>query len=226
MTIKYHNDIIQGTPEWHELRRGIITASEVSNILTPTLAVANNDKTRALVYRKAAEIISGVVDDTFSSYHMERGNMLEPFAISEYEKHHDKVQLCGFVVNTRWGNAIGYSPDGLVGDSGLIEIKSPERKKHVEYLCYGDVPKEYWAQVQTGLLVTGREWIDFISYHPGMAIKPVRVKPCAETHQKIIGAITEFYAQVNDIVALYNKNTKKAPITEEVELNTDGDIEV
>lgn len=226
MTIKYYHNIEQGTPEWHDLHRGIITASEISQILTPSLKTANNDKSRQLVYKKAAEVISGVVDDTFASSDMERGIMLEPFAVSEYEKHFNKVDGCGFVTNDRWEFKIGYSPDGLVGDNGLIEVKSPSRKKHVEYMATGEMPKEYVAQVQTGLLVTGRQWVDFISYYPGMAMVPVRVKPDAETHQSIIGAVTEFYAQLKEVVASYNKKAKKGHLTEAVELNQNEEIVV
>lgn len=225
MAIKYYNDIEQGSPQWHELRRGILTASEVSTILTPSLAVAKNDKVRALVYQKAAEIISGKVDDTFSSWAMERGTMLEPFAISEYEKHVAEVKLCGFIVNDRWGFKIGYSPDGLVGKGGL-EIKSPSRKKHVEYLTLGECPKEYVAQCHTGMLVAELEFMDFVSYFPGMEICPLRMEPDAGIQQKIVGAAAEFYAQVNEVVAAYKAAAKKGYVTEDVELNTDGDIEV
>lgn len=226
MTIKYHKDVEQGTPEWHELRRGIITASEVKHILTPKLKIANNDKSRQLVYKKAAEIISGVVDDTFVSYDMERGTMLEPFAVGEYEKHQAKTDACGFITNNRWGFKIGYSPDGLVGDDGLIEIKSPARKKHVEYLSGAILPEEHAVQVHTGLLVTGRKWADFISYYPGMDMCPVRVKPDATIHQSIVGAVAEFYAQVNEVVKDYQKAAKKGHVTEAVDINQDEEIVV
>lgn len=225
MTIKHYNDIEQGTPEWHELRRGILTASEVSLILTPSLAVANNDKVRSLVYKKAAEIITGKVQDTPTSWAMERGHMLEPFAISEYEKHVAPVKQCGFITNDRWGFKIGYSPDGLVGKGGL-EIKSPSIHNHMQYITSGEVPKQYIAQVYTGILVGGLEFMDFMSYHPGVAAKPIRVKPDAEVQQKIIGAATEFYAQVRDVVAAYKKTAKSGFMTDEVDLNLDGEIEV
>jgi hypothetical protein len=81
------------------------------------------------------------------------------------------------MVRDDWGFSLGYSPDGLVGDDGLIEVKCRRQKKHLQTILADEVPPENMAQLQCGLLVSGREWIDYVSYCGGMPMYVKRVYP-------------------------------------------------
>lgn len=209
MTIKLHQQVEQGSDEWLAMRCGLLTASEIKHILTPSLKVANNDKSRSHVYEILAQRITNHVEPSYISDDMLRGMEHEAVAVEYYAENFSPVQQVGFITNNRWGYTIGYSPDGLVGDDGLIEIKSPRQKAHIKTLIEGKVPDEYMLQCQTGLLVSGREWIDFISFHAGLPMKPIRVFPDKTVHQAILGAVTEFEAQIKDHLTEYNKLIKR-----------------
>lgn len=205
MTITYHTDIVQGTDEWAELRRGILTASEMRLILSPKLKIADNDKTRVHLYELLAQRISGFVEPHFVGFEMERGKEEEILARSFYDQKYAPVTECGFVTNDRWGFRIGYSPDGLVGDNGLIECKSRRQKYQVETIIADEPPEEYLLQLQTGLLVTEREWLDFISYSGGLPMLVVRVYPDARIQAAIVEAAEAFEKQIADKLAAYQQ---------------------
>jgi predicted phage-related endonuclease len=205
MTVTYHAEVIQGSDEWHELRRGILTASEMSLILTTkTLKQASNDKERAHVWEIAAQRISGYVEPSYIGENMLRGWDDEISARNLYSKHHAPVTEVGIVTTDRLGFTIGYSPDGLVGDDGLIECKSRKQKFQIETLATQKVPDEYVLQLQTGLLVTGRKWIDFISYSGGLPMVVIRVEPDPDIQDAIIAAATAFEVRVQDRIAEYH----------------------
>ena len=208
MTITYHPDVDQGTPEWLEMRRGLLTASEVKLILTPTLKVARNDKTRQHVYELAAQRITEYVEPTYIGDDMLRGWEDEVRARDLYSAKYAPVTECGFVTNDAWGFTIGYSPDGLVGDDGLIEIKSRRQKYQVQTIIEGTTPDDYILQVQTGLLVTGRKWLDFISYSGGIPMFVTRVFPDPVIQDAIIDAASQFEAGVCKAVSSYHDNVK------------------
>lgn len=207
MAIEYHNDLIQGTDEWHDARCGLLTASEVKLILTPTLKVANNDKTRAHVWEIAAQRISRYTEPSYISDDMLRGHEDEIEARLLYSEHFAPVEECGFVTNDKWGFTIGYSPDGLVGADGLIECKSRRQKYQVqtivEYYRDGTTPSEYMLQLQAGLMVTERKWVDLVSYSGGLHMIPIRVHADAEIQEAIEEAAAGFEAKVQEVVADY-----------------------
>lgn len=192
----YHNDLIQGSDEWLAQRCGLITASEMKLILTPTLKVADNDKTRAHVYELLFQRLTKFVEPQYVSDAMLRGQEDEIYARAAYEEHYAPVTEVGFVTNDQWGFTIGYSPDGLVGDDGLIECKSRAGKYQVQTIAENEVPAEYMLQLQTGLLVTGRQWIDFISYSGGLPMFVKRVEPDPLIQGAIIAAATNFEMKV------------------------------
>ncbi len=191
MSVTVHSDLIQGSDEWLAARCGLITASEMCRIMTPTLKPANNDKSRAHFFELAFQRITGFVEPQYVSDAMLRGQEDEIYAREAYSEHFAKVEETGFITNDRWGFTIGYSPDGLVGDDGLIEIKSRGGKYQVQTIATDAVPDEYMLQLQTGLLVTGRKWIDFISYCGGLPMFVKRVEPSPEYHEAIIAAVAE-----------------------------------
>ena len=156
MTLIELPDLIQGTDEWHDQRRGIVTASVVGRLLTATGKPANNDTSRTLTAQLVAERITGWTDPVYVSDDMLRGTEDEPRAVDVYAEHFAPVTSTGFMVRDDWGFRIGYSPDGLVGDDGLIEVKSRRAKKQLQTILEDAVPAENMAQIQCGLLVSGR----------------------------------------------------------------------
>lgn len=194
--VTYHRDLIQGTDEWLQQRCGLLTASEMKLILTPTLKLVSNDKERAHVWELLAQRITGHVEPRYISDDMLRGRDDEIEARMLYAKHYAPVEEVGFVTNDEWGFTIGYSPDGLVGKHGLIECKSRRQKFQIETIATDTVPGEYVLQLQTGLLVTGRKWIDFVSYSGGLPMFVKRVEPDPEIQGAIVAAATAFEARI------------------------------
>ena len=226
--IKYHYDIEQGTPEWHELRRGVLTSTAIKTLITPTGKLADNDKTRAHVYDVAAQRITKRTEDTFLSFDMMRGHTEEILARDLYAQHYAPVTECGFITNDSLGFTVGYSPDGLVGEDGLIEIKSAKAKIQVQRIVDVVVPIEHYAQVQTGLWVTGRQWCDFISYSNGMKMMVVRVNADPLYHALIEQAAKAFEAKVAEVMMAYAANSEPfhmaeyiEPITDEIQITTE-----
>ena len=223
--ITYYHSIIQGTQEWHDLRRGVLTSTAIKTLITPTGKLADNDKTRAHVYEIAAQRITGRTEESYQSYDMMRGHAEEILARGLYAKHYAPVTECGFVVNDSLGFTIGYSPDGLVSEDGLIEIKSAKAKIQVQRIADGVMPPEHFAQVQTGLWVTGRKWCDFISYGNGMKMMVCRVFPDPAYHALIEQAARAFEQKVASIIESYERNSESyhmadyiQPITDEITL--------
>ena len=192
MTIAYHADLIQGSEEWMAARCGLLTASEMSLIITPTLKAASNEKERTHLFELLAQRITQYVEPRYVSDDMLRGQEDEIDALIAYEKNHAAIKHVGFVTNDKWGFTIGYSPDALVGDDGLVECKSRRAKYQVQTIVEGKVPAEYMIQLQTGLLVTERKWIDFVSYSGGLPMFVTRCEPIAEYQEAIVAAATDF----------------------------------
>jgi len=207
MTITIHDELIQGSDEWLAARCGLQTASEMKLILTPTLKVANNDKTRAHVFELLAQRITGYVEPTYIGDDMLRGMADEITARDLYSEHYAPVTDVGFITNDELGFTIGYSPDGLVGDDGLIEIKSRRQKYQIKTIAENEVPQEYMLQIQTGLMVTGRKWLDFISYSGGLPMFVKRVFPDPEMRAAIVNAATEFEMRIQEKYADYRAAT-------------------
>lgn len=203
MSIEYFYDLEQGTDEWFAARCGILTASEMKLVLTPTLKVANNDKTRQHVWELCAQRISEYVEPSFVGDAMLRGWEDEIEARIQYGEHYAPVRECGFVTNDRHGFKLGFSPDGLVGDDGMIECKSRIQKYQVQTIVEhakgeAHIPQEFELQIQTGLLVTERKWCDFISYSAGLPMVTIRVEADAEIQDAIISASEGFEKKINE----------------------------
>lgn len=206
--VTLHTDLQQGSAAWLHARLGLMTASELKLVVTPTLKMADNDKTRAHLYELLAQRVTNHVEPQFQSYDMERGNFDEEHARAKYAETYAPVIECGFITNDRWGFTLGYSPDGLVGDDGLIECKSRAQKWQmqtlVEYVAKDVIPPDFIIQVQAGLLIAEREWCDFISYSGGMLMPTVRVYPDPEIQDAIVTAATAFEERLNEKLEIYN----------------------
>jgi len=225
MTITYHPNLIQGEPAWHDQRRGLMTASEMKFVLTPTLKIADNDQTRSHVYELAAQRITGHTEPTYFGDEMLRGITEEPIARQLYHDNFAPVTECGFITNDDHGFTIGYSPDGLVGDDGLIEVKGRRGKFTVQSIVDGEAPKEHMLQIQTGLLVTGRKWCDYLSFTGGTPLLPIRVYPDKDVHEAIIKACTAFEAKIATVTNAYHERllNEKWVMTERL-VEADGEI--
>jgi hypothetical protein len=203
--VQIHCDYEQGSDRWLRARCGLLTASEFDRIITPTLKIADNVKSRSHLWEMAAQRISGYVEPQYISDAMLRGQEDEIRARDAYSKHYAKVDQCGFVTNNKWGFTIGCSPDGLVGDDGLIECKSRCQKYQVQTLCEyfenGTIPDDFMLQVQGELLVTERKWCDLISYCGGLPMVTMRVFPDPKVHAGIIDAASKFEARINETIA-------------------------
>lgn len=216
MTLIELPDLIQGTDEWHDQRRGIVTASVVGRLLTSTGKVASNDTSRTLVAQLVAERITGWTDPVYVSDDMLRGHDDEPRAVDVYAEHFASVRFAGFMVRDDWGFRIGYSPDGLVGTDGLIEVKSRRAKKQLQTILDDEVPAENMAQLQCGLLVSGREWCDYVSYCGGMPLYVKRVLPDPEWFDAIVAAVTSFELAASLMTEQYEAATAGLPATERI----------
>jgi hypothetical protein len=196
MAVEYHADLVQGSDEWLDARCGLLTASQIDLIITPTLKFTTDKKERAHLYELLAQRVTGHVEPAYISDDMLRGQIDETEARILYAETHAPVTEVGFITNDKWGVKIGYSPDGLVGEDGLIECKSRRQKYHIqtmlENLKRQTVPADHLLQVQTGLLVSEREWLDFVSYCGGMHMLVIRVWPDKEVQDAIIAAALAF----------------------------------
>lgn len=162
--MKIIRDIQQGSDEWLELRLGKITASKLSDVLSKGRGNAPSKTRASYMLQLAAEKLTGKPEDSFTNKYMEWGNECEPQARSMYEfDSGNDVEEVAFVEFDEW---FGVSPDGLVGDKGLLEIKCPKTTTQIERYLAGVFPSAYMAQVQGQMLATGREWCDFVSFDP------------------------------------------------------------
>lgn len=214
MTLHIFANLEQRSEEWYAARRGIVTASAVGKLLTPTLKVADNDYSRGLTQTLAAERITGWTEETSITSDMWRGIEHEPFARDRYAENFGEVTEVGFMRRDEDGWTLGLSPDGLVGDDGLIEIKCPRAKTHLRTILDDGVPDAYMSQLQAALLVSGRKWIDFVSFVAGMPLFTKRVYPDASWRSAITAACAAFEANITQIVADYEARVADMPKTE------------
>lgn len=197
MSAIYVTDIEQGTPEWRSMRLGIPTASCFDRIVTPAKGELSA-QSGTYLNELLAEWLSGAPGDSFTSGWTERGTELEPEARAYYAFERDAdVQQVGFVFadSTRM---VGCSPDGLVADGGIVEFKCPKPSTHIGYLLAGSLPTTYRAQVQGSLMVTGREWCDFVSYCPALPTLIVRVERDVEFIVRLRAALAAFIDRIHE----------------------------
>jgi len=205
MPIIYHKELMQGSDEWLQARCGLLTASEMKLIITPTLKVASNDKERAHVYELAAQRITKYVEPTYIGDDMLRGMDDESYARETYHENYAPVETCGFITNDRFGFTLGYSPDGLVGDDGLIECKSRRQKYQVETIVTNAVPDEHRIQLQTGLLVSERKWCDYVSYCGGLPMAVIRVEADEVVQAAILAAAKTFHDKIDIVMMQFER---------------------
>lgn len=181
---------------------------------------ASNTDSQSLTMHLAAERITGYTEPTFVSDDMWRGIEDEPRARDFYAEHYAPVTQVGFMVEDQWGFKLGFSPDGLVGDEGLIEVKSRRQRNQLKTILADTVPSEHMAQLQAGLLVSGRQWVDYISWSGGMKFWRKRIYPQQVWFDAIVSAVARFESNAAEIIRLHDELTDGLPDTERPVLET------
>lgn len=160
-------DIPQGSDEWLRLRAGKVTASRVADIIAKTKTGYSTSRANYAA-QLVTERLTGVPAESYTNAAMQWGTDMEPEARSAYEFYQAvTVNQIGFVLHPTIGDA-GASPDGLVGEEGLVEIKCPITATHIDTLLGRSAPVKYLTQMQWQMACTGRKWCDFVSYDPRM----------------------------------------------------------
>lgn len=195
-------DCPQLSQEWWEARRGVPSASNFGRILTPAKR-GYAKGARSYAYELIAELVAlnppwlSNQGTPFRSTAMQNGVDTEPEARGYYTMTTgNEVCQVGFCLTD--DGRFGCSPDGLVGDEGGLELKCPDLKTQVEYLDRGVLPPEYAGQVHGQLIVTGRKWIDFLSYAPGLPAFLLRITPDDFT-EALAAGLDEFWDEYSDL---------------------------
>lgn len=193
--MKIINNITQGTPEWFEIRKGKMSASHAQ-------AIGNIGKgLETYIYELMAESYSSAEKEQFSNEHIERGNELEATARGIYELENGiEVEQVGFV---EYDEFVGCSPDGLVGEDGLIEIKCPNDTEYLKYLLFGkeQIDTKYVWQCQMQMLITERKWNDLIIYNPNFqkSMLVFRIEPDKEKFEALLKGFEIGKAKIKEI---------------------------
>jgi putative phage-type endonuclease len=198
----------QRSEEWFAARCGKVTASRVADIIAKTKTGYSASRENYLA-QLVCERMTGKPAESYSNSAMQWGTDQEPFARAAYEAVKDVlVQEVGFVVHPTIEGA-GASPDGLVGEFGLVELKAPNTATHIQTLLDQKVPEKHNIQMQWQMCTTGRQWCDFVSFDPRMEeglqlfIKRVEYHPLyvAELEKEVIN----FLMDVEDKIRKLNK---------------------
>lgn len=156
--------IEQGSQEWFQQRYGNASASRIKDVIAKTKSGYSASRENYLTELVLERF--GVFSEPYTSKAMEWGNEQEPFARAKHEAEQNIfVDQCGYILHPKIAKS-GASPDGLIGDDGVLEIKCPDTKTHFEYLLSENVPSAYIPQMTWQIICTGRKWADFVSYDP------------------------------------------------------------
>lgn len=206
------NEILQGTPEWHALRIGKVTASRVADVVAKTKSGWSAMRTNYMA-ELIAERLTGELAPSFISGPMAHGKDTEAEARAAYEFRTDaEVALAAFVDHPAIPMT-GASPDGLIGDDGMLELKCPNTATHIETLLGDEIPGKYITQMQWQMACAGRQWCDFASFDPrlpeSMRLFIKRVKRdnerIAELEQLVSAFLTELDGKVSALRGLYEQ---------------------
>lgn len=194
----------QRSPEWHQHRLGRVTASRIADVMAQTKTgpgAARKNYAADLV----AERLTRFARDGFTNAAMQWGTEQEPEARALYE-FSQAVTVCevGFIDHPSLPMA-GCSPDGLVGDDGMVEIKCPNTATHIDTLRGGSIDGKYIKQMQFQMACAGRDWCDFVSFDPRlpaeMQLHVQRIPADPEIQAKIENDVAAFLAEIDAVVA-------------------------
>lgn len=193
----------QGSTEWLQLRLGCVSASTVADVMAKGKSGESATRQK-LKLRLAAERLTGQVQESFSSPAMDWGREQEQFAAMAYEAERgvflDKTGWHPHIV-IKW---LGVSPDRLLGDDGLVEIKCPNSSTMVAWMSDDKIPTEYIKQIQAQLWVTGRRFCDFVAFDPRLPKRRQLWIKRVERDEALIttmeAEVTTFLSEVDQIV--------------------------
>jgi putative phage-type endonuclease len=205
--------IEQGSPEWFAQRLGKVTASRVADVIAKTKTGYSTSRDNYMA-QLVCERMTNTVAESFTNSAMQWGTETEPLARAAYEAHADVlVDEVAMITHPTIENA-GASPDGLVGDEGLLEIKCPNSSTHIDTLLTQTVPGKYITQMQWQMACTGRQWTDFVSFDPrisdGLQLFVKRV-PRDDAYiqmleKEVIQFLTELDGKIKKLNELKEKN--------------------
>ena len=197
------HEMTQGSPEWHQVKCGKISSSCMSDVMAKGRGNAESKTRRSYMIRLIAERLSGIPQETYCNGAMQWGIETEPLARQAYEYAElTVVDQVGFVETSEY---LGCSPDGFVGDRGLLEIKCPNTTTHVEYLLDNRLPPAYVNQVQSQLWICEREYCDFVSFDPRLICKPYFKTRVERDEEKIKELKIETEIFINELLELEHK---------------------
>jgi putative phage-type endonuclease len=195
----------QRTTEWHTARLGKVTASRVADVIAKTKTGYGASRAN-LMADLIVERLTGQPASTFTNAHMEWGTEQEPHARAAYSaRTGELVEEVGFIDHPRIVNS-GASPDGLVGDDGLVEFKCPATATHLDTLLAGEVPSKYIPQMQWQMACTNRAWCDFVSYDPRL---PEHLRMFVKRVERDDKYITTLEGEVKTFLAELNEKLEK-----------------
>lgn len=204
-------EVEQGTAEWLQMRVGCVTGSRVADVMAKLKRKEGEAQTRQDYKAQiVSEMLTGRAADHYVSPAMEWGVENEIFARNAYEVEVGDIQPVGFALHSRIAR-FGASPDGLVGQDGLVEFKCPNTATHIDYIIRGTVPGEYQWQMLAEMACAEREWCDFVSYDPRL---PKRLQLFVRRFERDNNRIAEmevevekFLGEVEEVIATLNKST-------------------
>lgn len=195
----------QGSPEWFKARAGLPTASEFATVMASGRGGGESVTRRKYMLTLLGELLTGEVVEGYSNGHMERGKVMEQEARDLYLFRTEvESRLAGTFVND--DVRAGASPDSVIGEDGLLEVKTKLPHLQLDLLIRGGLPAEHKAQVQGQLLVTGRQWVDFVSYWPKLPLHIVRV----ERDEPYIATLRQAIADFNGELAALAERFREA----------------
>ena len=202
------NDIEQNTQEWFAIRCGKVTASRIADIIATTKSGYSASRANYEA-QLICEILTGKPAESFTNAAMAWGTETEPLARAQYElKTGNMVNQIGFVVHPKIEQA-GASPDGLVDNDGLIEIKCPNTSTHLDTLLAQKVPSKYITQMTWQMVCTGRKWCDFVSYDSrlpeNLQLFVQRIELDEDYAKKLQNEVVMFLVEVNEKVEKLRK---------------------
>jgi len=197
-------DIDQGSADWHSLRLGKVTASRVKDVLSKGRGTATSKTAETYMMELLAERLTGQAKPFFENDAMRWGTETEPQARAMYElKSGNTVDEVAFIVKDDF---IGVSPDGLIGDDGMLEIKCPTTITQVKRALSDKYSKDYYEQIQMQLWVAEREWCDFLSFDPRLDVAAGYLLQRVERDEEFIKNMNDkVYAFIDKKQELYNQ---------------------
>jgi hypothetical protein len=204
--------IVQGSPEWFAMRCGRVTASRVADVIAKTKTGWGASRTNYAA-ELIAERLTGCTAPGFTNAAMQWGTETEPLARMAYETRVGvTVEEIGFVDHPEIANS-GASPDGLIGDDGMLEIKCPNTATHLDTLLSETVPAKYVTQMMWQMACTGRAWCDFVSFDPRLPAEmslfirrvPRDVSMILDLEGDVAAFLREIDGKVEALTARYRK---------------------